>query len=56
MTTVGAKTELADLRWTVGDGVRQVLGRAARMNEVKEVRVETMSLGELMYYALVGTA
>ena len=56
MTTVGAKTELADLRWTVGDGVRQVLGRAARMDEVKEVKLETMSLGELIYFALVGAA
>ena len=46
--------ESADVGWTIG--VRPVFGRGARMDEMKEVRLETMSLGELMYLALFGTA
>jgi len=60
MIVSGVKMESADAGWTVAhgmrDGVRQVIGRVARMDEVKEVELETMSLGELMYYALVGNA
>jgi hypothetical protein len=54
MTAAGVKMEFADTGWTMRDGGRQVVGRAARMDEIKEVELETMSLGELMYFALVG--
>jgi hypothetical protein len=56
MTVAGVKMESASAGWMMRDGGRQVLGRVARMDEIKEVELETMSLGELMYYALVGKA
>ena len=60
MTATGVKMDFADSGWMMArgmrDSVRQVPGRAARMDEVEEDNLETMSLGELMYYALVGKA
>ena len=60
MIVARVRMEFADAGWmAAGDDARQLFERVARVGEVKTkegAEMETMSLGELMYFALMERA